>query len=325
VSTANPALPNRLPILIDTDPGVDDALALVFAAACPELEVVAVTTVAGNVSLEQATSNATRLLPVAWGDAAPPPIYRGESGAGIAAHHVHGSDGLGGATHLTDAHGKELYPSASATVEPDAPGAILRLLRARPDEITVVALGPLTNLARAWERDPEALRLAREIVVMGGAFCEPGNVTPAAEFNIHADPAAAAIIAGAGLPLRWVPLDVTHRCLLRQEHLDALPDTHRARFVRDITAEYIAHHHSGYAEVACILHDPVAIAAALWPELFRTERTRVEVETAGRLTLGATVADLRAPAYRTWGLANAEVCLGVDADTVVRRIAERLG
>jgi inosine-uridine nucleoside N-ribohydrolase len=324
VSTANPALPYPLPILIDTDPGVDDALALVFAAACPELEVVAVTTVAGNVDLEQATGNATRILPVAWEDFAPP-IYRGESGAGIAAHHVHGSDGLGGATRLTDARGAELYPPAAATVEPDAPGAILRLLRARPDEITVVALGPLTNLARAWERDPEALRLAREIVVMGGAFRELGNVTPAAEFNIHADPSAAAIIAGAGLPLRWVPLDVTHRCLLRQEHLDALPNTRRARFVRDITAEYIAHHHSGYAEIACILHDPVAVAAALWPELFRTERTRVEVETAGHLTLGVTVADLRAPAYRTWGTANADVCLEVDAETVVRRIAARLG
>lgn len=317
--------PRRSPltVIIDTDPGVDDALALVFAAACPELEVLAVTTVAGNVNLEQATENARRVLPIAWGSA-PPPLYRGESGAEISAHHVHGSDGLGSATSLLDDLGTALYAPAAPLAGLEAVTVILDLLRARPGEITIVTLGPLTNLARAWERDPDALRGVREIVIMGGAFLEHGNVTPAAEFNIHADPKSAALVATSGLPQRWVPLDVTHRCLLRQEHLKALPDTRRGRFVRHITAEYVAHHRSGYDEEACILHDPVAVAAALWPELFRTERTRVEVETAGDHTNGVTVADLRPPAYRNWGEANAEVCLEADAETVVRRIAERL-
>lgn len=313
-----------LSLVIDTDPGVDDALALLFAASCPELEVLAVTTLAGNVDLEQATTNARRVLPIAWGDRPPPPLYRGETGGEITAPHVHGSDGLGSATLLRQADGSDLYPPIASVAGEDAVGALLALLHARPGEITVVALGPLTNLARAWERDPEGLQQAHEIVVMGGAFREHGNVTPAAEFNVHHDPQAAAQIARAGLPLRWVPLDVTQRCLLWQEQLDALPNTRRARFARQITAEYIAHHRGGYNEEACILHDPVAVAAVVWPELFRIERTRVEVETVGEITRGATVADLRPAAYRDWGAANAEVCLEADLDTLSRRIAERL-
>lgn len=312
-----------LSLIIDTDPGVDDALALVFAAACPELEVLAVTTVAGNVDLEQATTNAQRILPVAWDGRTAPALFRGEAGGMLYAPHVHGSDGLGSASKLTDG-GRDLYP-AEAPVGEDAVPALLTILRNRPQEVTIVALGPLTNLARAWEREPDTLRQVREIVVMGGAFGEPGNVTPAAEFNIHHDPQAAAALAAAGLPLRWVPLDVTHRCLLRQEHLDALPNTRRAQFVRQITAEYMDHHRTGHGDDACYLHDPVAVAAALWPELFRTERTHVAVETAGDFTNGVTVADLRPAAYRPEYSTEAEVCLGVDADEVVRRIVERLG
>jgi inosine-uridine nucleoside N-ribohydrolase len=318
-------MPLPVPVIIDTDPGVDDALALLLAGASPELEVLAVTTVAGNVSIARATENARRILPVAWTGIPIPPLYCGGGNAGASAEFVHGGDGLGGASLLLTGTGTPHYPPAAPVAGEDAAAALLHLAAARPGEINLIALGPLTNLAAALARDAETLRLLRRLVVMGGTFREPGNVTPMAEFNIFADPEAAQAVTRAGVPLTWVPLDVTHRCLLRPADLDALPPTPRVRFARDILGPITEFHARGHGEPACLLHDPLAVGAVLWPELIKTVPLRVEVETEGRLTRGMTVADFRPPGHRSPAVPNADVCLDVDAEAFVRRFLKRLG
>jgi inosine-uridine nucleoside N-ribohydrolase len=320
-------MPFPTPVIIDTDPGVDDALALLLAAASPELEVLAVTTVAGNVSLARATENARSILPVAWDGtgAQVPPLYWG-GGDGLAtAEFVHGGDGLGGATLLRTGTGSPRYPPAAPIAGEDAAGAILGLAAAHPGKVTLIAIGPLTNVAAALSRHAEGLRQLRRIIVMGGAFREPGNSTPVAEFNVFADPEAAQAVSRAGIPLTWVPLDVTHRCLLRPEALAALPDTPRVRFARDILGPMMDYHARGHGEPACFLHDPLAVGVVLWQELVQAVPLCVEVETEGRLTRGMTVADFRPPGHRPPAIPNGEVCLEVDAGEFVRRFLERLG
>jgi len=201
---------------------------------------------------------------------------------------------------------------------------LLSLARARPGELTLLTLGPLTNLAAALARDAGSLRQLRELVVMGGAFREAGNVTPVAEFNVFADPEAARAVCASDLKMRWVPLDVTHRCRLRRAALAELPDTRRVRFARQITDFYMRHDAAALGEDACYLHDPLAMAAVVWPDLLRTESLVVDVEIDGRLTRGMTVADLRPGAARTDAVPNAQVCLEVDAEAFVSRFLERL-
>jgi inosine-uridine nucleoside N-ribohydrolase len=312
-----------VPVIIDTDPGVDDALALLLAAASPEIEVRAITTVAGNVPLARATENARRIVPVAWPER-PPPLYRGGAGGTETAEAVHGDDGLGGSSLLRNADDLPLYPPAATLAGGDAAGALLDLARRRPGEVTLITLGPLTNLALAIGRDPDAARLLRRAVIMGGAFREPGNTGPVAEFNIFVDPEAAQAVCESGLPLTWVPLDVTHRCLLRAEDLEGLPGTRRGNFVRDIVRFYMDYHARGYGEQACFLHDPLAVGVVLWPELVRTESKRVDVELQGGRTRGMTVADFRPAVYRAPQAPNAEICLEVDAGEFLKRFVERV-
>jgi inosine-uridine nucleoside N-ribohydrolase len=330
-----------VPILLDTDPGVDDALALLLALRSPELELLAVTTVAGNVGLEATTRNALLLLdqfgrpdvPVRAGETPPP--HR----ASVTAADVHGADGLGGITSLRDSSGQMRYPLPQHAPHPTpAVEAILQHAKARPGEITFVAVGPLTNLARAAEADSDALRCLHEIVCMGGAFCCPGNITAAAEFNIFADPDAAQTVLDCGIPLRFVPLDVTERVLIYPDDLqpqshstvhraDVPPD--RARrlpeapsLLRDLLQHTFAFYEERAGFAGCHLHDPLAIAALLWPELFQFREAYVEVETAGEVALGETVADLRQ--RRDPPSPNCAFAEDVDAEIVRRQILHRL-
>jgi inosine-uridine nucleoside N-ribohydrolase len=322
-----------LPILLDTDPGVDDALALLLALRSPELELLALTTVAGNVGLEATTRNALLLLELFGRPDLP--VHPGEtSPAGaeaVTAAHVHGDDGLGGITTLTDAGGRARYPLTHRCPHPtSAVEAILHHARTRPDEITLVAVGPLTNVARAAEHDSDALRRLREIVCMGGAFRCPGNITPVAEFNIYVDPAAAQTVLDAGIPLRFIPLDVTERVLVRPEDLgqrqapgqSVAPAARSGDLLQDLLAHTFDFYEEGVGYRGCHLHDPLAIAAILWPELFHFREAFVEVESMGEITRGMTVADLRERRHPS--APNCAFAADIDAERARALILERI-
>jgi purine nucleosidase/pyrimidine-specific ribonucleoside hydrolase len=290
------------PVLIDTDPGVDDALALLLAWSSPEIRVDAITTVAGNVDVDQATTNLIRLvalrrpspLPVIARGAARPlrrPL--------VTAHHYHGADGLGGVDDWAAGLEVPAHPTGWELIAQEAS-------RRGPD-ITVIALGPLTNLALALDRDAGALHAVRRIVVMGGAVDVPGNVTPESEFNIHVDPDAAARVMDAGLMIDLVPLDATRQAMLAQSHLErALAD--RAGPVASRIAAFTAHAFAR-GEGLMALHDPLAVGVAI-------DETFVEWEPA-RIRVGAGGETRRAP-----GTPNCRVARVVDSE---RFIATFLG
>ena len=259
---------DAIPVVIDTDPGVDDALALALAFASPELTVRAVTTVAGNVDLETATANAVYLLDLLAPDHAPrlakgcaEPLAR----TLVTAEDVHGSDGLAGVTGLDGWH----RPDTSRRLAGgSAVDVIVDEIGGSAEPVTLIALGPLTNVAAAISRDPAVMRRVASLVVMGGSLYAGGNVTPHAEFNFYVDPEAADLVLAAGLPLTLVPLDVTHQLVVRDETIEgrllALKDR-RSRFLGELIKRT---RHEGCGDGRLILHDPGAVASVLWPELF---------------------------------------------------------
>ncbi|MCB1019488.1 MAG: nucleoside hydrolase, partial [Acidobacteria bacterium] len=233
--SAGATAPRR--ILIDTDPGVDDALALLLAFASPELQVEAITTVAGNVGLELATRNALLTLDVARLKN-PPPVVRGAGKPlereAVDAAHVHGEDGLGG---MASSYGAPSRPACQGA----AVDCILETVARHPGEVTIVALGPLTNVAQALLADPKTMALAERIVVMGGALDVPGNAGPHAEFNFFVDPEAAQIVLRSRLPVTLVGLDVTRQAVVSQQELverARMSSNPGATFAERITRKY---------------------------------------------------------------------------------------
>ncbi len=319
-----------LPLLIDTDPGIDDALALLLAFRSPECSVEAITTVAGNVGVERCTLNALRILEAAK-PARLPPVGRGAekplARALVSAIHVHGDDGLGNLGELRETDGALRYPKPRMSLSPlDGPDLILDTIDCFPEELVLVALGPLTNLALALQRDARRMALLRRVVIMGGAVAVPGNVTPAAEFNFYADPEAAAQVLASGLPIELVPLDVTRNAILPrsilQKRLAACPDP-LSRFVTDMTqrgfefAEEIG-------EGGITLHDPVALGIALVPSLTYLESLHVAVECEGVLTRGMSVADRRSIPVGRKAPATCRVARWLRADTFLDLFLDRL-
>jgi len=296
-----------IPLLIDTDPGLDDALALLFAWGSPDARVVAVTTVAGNVPLETATLNLARLLDLRC----PAPAPRVAAGAAaplarplVTAQRYHGADGLG-----------DLADWPRVTPELDARGAValLREALAHSPPPVLVALGPLTNLARLLDADAGALGRAARIVVMGGAVDVPGNVTPRAEFNFHVDPDAARRVLAAGPPVDLVPLDATRQAVLPRADLEAAlalrpgPVASRiAAFTRHGFRVDLAR-----GERGMILHDPLALALALDPTLATWEPARLDVGDDGECVRGP-------------GPPNCRFARVVDAPRLLTRVVERL-
>ena len=294
-------------IIIDTDPGQDDAVAILLALASPEIEVLGVTTVAGNVPLPLTTRNALAVLELAGRPEIP--VHAGADAplrrALVTAEHVHGRTGLDGV---------ELREPATAARDGHAADFIARTLRHEPEgSVTLCALGPLTNLALAFERAPDIVPRVAEIVLMGGAYFEVGNITPASEFNIHVDPEAAAAVFACGRPITVLPLDATHRVLTTRAQLD------RLRAIGNRTGEAVAawcgfferFDREKYGAEGAPLHDPCVIARLLRPELFGGRHVNVEVETGSELTRGMTVADWwgvtdRAPNATFLGRADAE-------------------
>ena len=310
-------------LIIDTDPGIDDALALLLALSSPEVKVEAVTVVGGNVGLESCVRNA--LLAVeASGAPAPPPVAAGAAGplAGrpIDAAHVHGDDGLGGvaARRLPPRLERTPVPALELTLD-----TIERIAR----EVTIVALGPLTNLAVAYRASPKTFARVSRIVVMGGSLAFGGNATAAAEYNFHADPEAARVIVRSGLPVVLVGLDVTSQVLLDRELFErraAASTRPAAAFAREILGTYFDVAESGRGAGGCYLHDPLAVGVALDPTLVRVERFHADIETAGELTRGALVADRRLTMRRRNPGGNVEIAVEADAERFVELFLDRI-
>jgi purine nucleosidase/pyrimidine-specific ribonucleoside hydrolase len=317
-------------LLIDSDPGIDDALAILLALRSRDASVEAVTTVAGNVPLDRATINARRILAVAAAD----PMPRLAAGAAtplkrelVTAGHVHGQDGLGNLERFVEPDGRPRYPEPAHDLEMrSGPEVILDTVDRWGPDLTIVALGPLTNVALALQQDPRRLGRVGRIVVMGGALTVPGNITPAAEFNIYVDPEAAALVLDAGLDVELIPLDVTRRVVLAQaaltERLRRCSDR-VARFILDFTLH-------GFAFGAdregggIVLHDPLAMAVALDPSLVTFEPLHVEVECEGKLTRGLTLADRREIRSHRKRTPTCRVAMDVDAARVLEMLLERL-
>ena len=296
------------PVLIDTDPGIDDALALLFAWNCPEIQVETITTVAGNVTIEAASRNLLRLL--ALRRPAPRPIVAAGAAGPLAralttATRFHGEDGLG---DLPDWPAVERMPAS-----PDAVEAILAAVRRHERALTIVALGPLTNLALALKEDAAAVGRAGRIVAMGGAVDVPGNVTPTAEFNMYVDPEAAHRVFAAGLPLEIVPLDATRQAMLPRAGMRATlaraPGALASRIQGFCERGFRISRSDG--EQGMALHDPLAVGLALDPSLASWEPVRLAIGPDGETV-------------RTSGPANCRFAKRVESDRFIRLFLDRL-
>ena len=276
---------DRRPVILDADPGVDDALAMMLALGSPELAVLGICTVSGNVPLDIGTGNALKVLELLDRDDVP--VYPGASRPlrreAVYATEVHGSGGLGDAA----------LPLPGRSPSGDAVSFMVETLSDRPGELTLIAVGPLTNLALAEARAPGVLKKAREVCVMGGAVDEPGNITPAAEFNFFVDPDAARQVMRSGANVTLAPLDVTHRVALEASHLAGIPATPAGRFVKDAVRPAMAHSLRVQNRRHFYLHDPMAVGLAIDPSFFGIEKVFADVETEGDLTAGQVVVDRR--------------------------------
>ncbi len=310
-------------VILDMDPGIDDALAIILAMLSPELRVEAITTVSGNVHVDLCTRNVRRILEILKPEKAPI-VARGEEKPLAAAEtsldssFVHGRDGLGNLDRFTARSGAKLYPEPSLyhVSSDNAVDVILSTIARYPHEVTLIPTGPLTNVARAIVQDAEQMQDLKEIIIMGGAFNVPGNVTAVAEFNIFSDPYAADVVVNSGLPITFVGLDVTRQVIMRpqfiQQEIEPL-NTQLSEFICHITRFYMGFHREHDGIVGCYLHDPLAVGVAIDPGIVETENLYIQVETQGEVTQGMTVADLR-PVRRRDGKPNANVCTHVDAD-----------
>ncbi|RMC35015.1 nucleoside hydrolase [Paracoccus alkanivorans] len=274
-------------IIIDTDPGQDDAVAILLALASPELEVLGITAVAGNVPLSLTETNARKIVELAGRQDIP--VYAGcdspLSRKLVTAEHVHGKTGLDGIE----------LPAPSVPLQSrHAVDFIIDTLRQHPEgSITLVPVGPLTNIAAAFSRVPDIVPRVQRIVLMGGAYFEVGNITPAAEFNIYVDPEAAKAVFASGVPLVMLPLDATHEALTSRDWVEAmraLPGK-CGPAVASWTDFFERFDREKYGSEGAPLHDPCAVAWLIRPDLFEGREINVEIETQGEFTTGMTVAD----------------------------------
>ncbi|RXE48289.1 nucleoside hydrolase [Chromohalobacter israelensis] len=310
-----------VPLIFDTDPGVDDAQAIAIALAHPEIELLGMTTTYGNVDIDTATHNALLLAELAGQRV---PVAQGAAGPLVkpkhpAPTHIHGDNGLGNHV-LPDAQGHaEAICAAQFIVEQ---------VNARPGEITLVAVGPLGNLAAALQLDPGIIDRVKQVVVMGGSIREGGNVTPVAEANMFNDPHAAARVLTAGWPLTLVGLDATHRCVLGPAHMDkiAAAQGRLGEVLAGSYAFYRAFYRNALDIDGCCPHDSCALAWLMRPELFTSVRGHLSVVTEG----DAEGQTLFAPQERAfidprWSRTPlVEVCMNADGEAVVEWIVDTL-
>lgn len=304
-------------IILDTDPGQDDAIALLLALASPELDILGVTAVAGNVPIELTEKNARKICELAGRPDVK--VFAGASrpmvGDLVTAEHVHGKTGL---------DGPELPEPTMPLMEIHAVDFIVEILMNHaPGEVTLCTLGPLTNIALALVREPRITERVREIVMMGGGFFEGGNITPAAEFNIYVDPHAADVVFRSKIPIVMMPLDVTHKALTSPERIAAFRKLGtRVGTATAIMLEFQERFDAEkYGAKGGPLHDPCVIAYLLQPEIFAGRRCNVAIETASKLTLGMTVIDWWRVTDRP---ANALVMRHIDDERFFALLVERI-
>jgi purine nucleosidase len=303
-------------VIIDCDPGIDDALALLLAAASPELSVQAVTTVAGNADLATGTTNALAVLTLAGADAIPvaagcaTPLIKSL----VTAPETHGPSGMGYAT---------LPIATRPALSQHAVDVIITTAEHCAGDLTLVAVGPLTNLALALRKAPHIARAFSRVIIMGGAIRHQGNVTMGAEYNSWVDPHAAHIVFHSGLPITLVPLDVTYRCLFTTAHAETLlrSPSPVAKFIVDATRFYIEFHRAEQGVDGCAINDALALALCLAPDLVTTQRLFVDIDLSDGISHATTFADFwnttkRAP--------NMDVALDVDVPWFFELFLDRI-
>jgi inosine-uridine nucleoside N-ribohydrolase len=302
-------------IIIDTDPGIDDALTFLFALASPEIRLEALTTTQGNVTLEKATRNALSVLELA--QASHIPVVQGSVLPLVqplrASADVHGVSGLGNS---------KLPEPRTKPMPGHAVDFLIEKILAEPNEISIFPIGPLTNIAMAIRKEPKFAKAVRELVIMGGAIQDGGNMTALAEFNIYVDPHAAHIVFHSGIPITLIPLDVTHKCLLKLEHIDRLLEINSpiSRFIRDSVHMYIkVSYDRGFEGSA--LHDPLTLATIIAPELLTLKEYFVDVDISGGISMGKTLADIYNISKKP---ANMKVGMNVRSDDFVELFVQHM-
>ncbi len=310
-------------VIIDCDPGVDDALALILAFHSPELQVEAVTGVSGNVPLETVFGNIQKVLSLIQPQQRPW-VSKGSErplkGDPVYAYSVHGEDGLGSAK-IERREGEEwwrIFPGRADELIPE-------MARRYPGEMTLIALAPLTNLALGLQKDPQGMRQLKEVVMMGGAVRTNGNITPYAEFNIFVDPLAAKIVFASGLPITLVPLDVTHQVFLSPQIIEErLWPIHNSfsKFATEATGYDSAGFQFRGGTKVFHLHDPLAVGVAIDQNLVSQERLSITVETQPGEFYGRT---LEVTGEKISDSKKMEVCLGVKSESFLELFLSRLG
>lgn len=303
-------------VLIDTDPGIDDSLAILLALASPEIELIGLSVVHGNCSTEQGTVNALSVLELAGAghilvaSGCALPLVK----PSLLAPETHGSSGIGYA---------RLPEPKIKPLEKHAVDFLIESILQFPGEITLVAIGPLTNIAMAIRLEPKIVPSIKEIICMGGAIRHPGNTTPLAEFNVYVDPHAAHIVYHAGIPLTLVPLDVTYQCILTPDDVQRLLKINSplTRFIADSTRFYMSFHDEYQHINGCVINDPLALALVFAPDLVKCEALYVDVDISGGVSLGKTFADF----YGMTGKpANMKVALEVNARQFMELFLDRM-
>ena len=304
-------------LIIDTDPGQDDAVAILLALASPEIHLLGITAVAGNVPLALTEVNVQKVCDLAGRTDMPVfagldrPLVRPL----ITAEHVHGKTGL---------DGPDLPDPQTPLQDQHAVDFMIETLRREPaGSVTIAPVGPLSNVAMAMQMAPDIIPRIKQIVLMGGAYFEVGNITPAAEFNIHVDPYAAAVVFSSGVPITMMPLDVTHKALTSTNRVDALRDigNRTGAAIADMLVFFERFDEAKYGSDGAPLHDPCTIAWMIAPDMFTGRHCNVEIETSSELTMGMTVIDWWRVTDRQ---PNALVIGDLDADRFFALITERL-
>jgi purine nucleosidase len=307
-------MPQR--IIIDTDPGIDDALTFLLALASPEIKLEALTTTQGNVIVETATRNALSVLelahaehiPVAQGSMFPlvQPLYASAT--------VHGQTGIGNAI---------LPEPKTAPVSQHAVDFLIEKVLAEPGEISVFPIGPMSNIALAIRKEPRFVQAVKQLVIMGGAIREGGNMSPLAEFNVFVDPHAAHIVFHSGIPITLIPLDVTHKCLITRADVECINQVQSpiARFIKDTLSVYLKFYEEHTNFEGSAMHDPLTLAMIIAPELLTLQELYVDVDIHGGVSMGNTFADFFNIAKKP---ANMKVALDVRGRDFIELFVERM-